>query len=247
MKRTEPSRRVLVAGGSASARKKLEASLAVEGYEVASTGNGHEALRTLHDPSRPDIFVVDVVLAPRDGYWLCRVIRESDPTASVILLSWATSEEDAVAALEAGADDFVRKPMRARELAARIQANLRARAAGLKAPKVLEFEDLRIDTGSQEVFVKGKYVPLRRKEFWLLASLAERAGQLVTHEDLIRKVWDRPDNKSRTLSVHLAHLRAAIEKPSDYTYVQTVIKVGYRFAPLPKDPARVETLARLRG
>lgn len=233
-----PARRVLVAGLPAPVKRSLEDALAAEGYVVASAGDGAQHFGTIAGTLRPDVVLLS---AAPDRIRLCeeiREIRETDARAVVIVLGRrGYSEDGAVAALDAGADDFVREPMRPREFVARIRANLRGRASGLREVGVLEFGDLRVDTGSGEVWVKGEPVPLRHMEFRLLVALVSRAGRLLANQQLLREVWARSsrDIKSRTLSVHVAHLRAAIEDPSDYTYIQTVIKFGYRFVPLPKE------------
>jgi DNA-binding response OmpR family regulator len=162
--------------------------------------------------------------------------------AAVILVLGDGSEENEVRSLEAGADDYVGKRFSPEVLLARMRAHLRSRRASGKR-RILEPGDLWLDTKNYAARVKGEWVDLRPQEFRLLIALAQSLGVPVSRQELVQRVAPgRRGASSRTVDMHVSRIRARIEPPSDYTYIQSVRGFGYRFEPVPKE-AMVEQIA----
>jgi len=181
---------------------------------------------------RPDLVLLDVLLPRLSGIDVCRAIRARSQVP-IVMVSAKTSEIDTVVGLEVGADDYVGKPYRLRELIARMRAALR-RAP--HEPEVfdgapLEEGDLRVDPERHEVFLGGKPVALPLKEFELLALLVANAGRVLTRETLIDRIWGHDYvGDTKTLDVHVKRLRAKIEEdPSAPRRITTIRGLGYKF------------------
>jgi DNA-binding response OmpR family regulator len=210
----------------------LRFQLQREGYEVRVAPDGNTALAAVQR-AKPDLILLDLILPGLDGIEVCRRIR-AETSTPIIMLTARTGLGDKVTGLEAGADDYVTKPIQMRELVARIKAALRRAQlppAG-ETTMIMTIGDLRIDLGRHSVFVGEKEVPLRAKEFDLLTFLARNAGQVTTREQIMRRVWGVDDvEDSRTVDVHIRWLREKIEQdPSRPVLLQTVRNVGYRLA-----------------
>lgn len=232
----QPSREgrplVLVVDDEESYRQALAAGLAHEGFSVEVAGDGHEALRQFHQ-LRPDLVLLDVMLPDQSGVELCQRMRALAPVP-IIMVTARSSEVDVVLGLELGASDYVPKPFRLRELVARMHAVLRRGAAPPSQPdEILTAGPVRLDTGRREVTVGGRPVVLSRKEFDLLTLLVSRAGQVVTREWCIDRLWwEQELADSRTLDTHVKRLRRKIEPdPAHPRYLVTVRGVGFRFEP----------------
>lgn len=199
--------------------------LSQEGYKVLTSGNGREALEIARE-KRPDLVVLDIMLPEMDGWEVCRRLsQESD--VPVILLTARGEDVDRIVGLELGADDYVVKPFNPRELVARIKAVLRRSRAGVRTGQVHEIEGIRIDPASREVWVKGKRLGLRTKEFDLLLALAEHRGIVLTREQLLARVWGFDYyGQTRTVDVHVAQLRKRLRESG--VVIETVRGVGYR-------------------
>lgn len=216
----------------------LEHRLKREGFELRSVTDGGDALRITQSSWTPDIILLDIMLPTMDGFLLCESVRASNPVVTIVMLTARDSEDDIVRGLDAGADDYVTKPFSMVELLARMRAHVRGRTSTPGEPRTLIFGDLCIDTQNHVVSVKDKPVTLRLKEFQILATLAESAGQLLSRQELVHHVWGyRRGAQGRTVDVHVRRIRAAVESLSDYTFIQTVIGLGYRFEPIPNDPS----------
>src|ERR687886_570426 len=212
----------------------LAYNLARQDFTVQKATNGAEALR-LTRKVRPDLILLDVMLPEESGIKVCERIREEDRDVVIIMITAKDAEEDKVKGFEAGADDYVTKPFGMKELVARINANLK-RSTTLQEGrgKILEAGDLRLDTKNFTVQVKDEPLNLRLKEFELLASLADRPGELKNREELAKEVWGHAGvGSSRTIDVHIRRIRAALAEKSDYEYVHTVWGLGYRFEARP--------------
>jgi DNA-binding response OmpR family regulator len=202
------------------------------GYDVRVASDGNAALAAVQR-AKPDLILLDLILPGLDGMEVCRRIR-STSTTPIIMLTARTGVGDKVTGLEAGADDYVTKPIQTRELLARIKAALRR--AHFPPPAdttmIMSIGDLRIDLGRHSVFVGDREVPLRAKEFEFLTYLARNAGQVVTREQIMQRVWGVDDAEdSRTVDVHMRWLREKLEQdPSRPQRLQTVRNVGYRLA-----------------
>ncbi|MGH9109114.1 MAG: response regulator transcription factor [Acidimicrobiales bacterium] len=245
--------RVLLAEDEESFVDALVVGLGREGFAVTVARDGTEALRLFGEVS-PDVVLLDLMLPKLSGIDVCRAIRRRS-RVPIIMVTARSAEIDMVVGLEVGADDYVTKPYRLRELVARIRAVLRRSApdgddgsppspavAGRAAPEPPgsppavagwsgEAGGVRVDVDRRRVHVRGKEVPLRRKEFDLLALLVENAGMVLTRDVLIDRVWGSDYfGDTKTLDVHVKRLRARIEAdPSRPVLITTVRGVGYRF------------------
>ncbi|MBL6634496.1 MAG: response regulator transcription factor [Thermoleophilia bacterium] len=210
------------------AKMYLEAA----GFRVDVAERGDDALESIA-AERPDLLLLDLNLPGVDGFEVTRRIRQGDARAMPILMLTARDDAvDKVVGLELGADDYVTKPFDPRELVARVRAVLRrsdgrADAAGDDdMPPVLEVDDLRIEVGPREVFVKGDAVALTPKEFDLLTALVQARGLVLSREQLLEKVWGYTFlGDSRTIDVHVRQLR---RKLGDTCPIETVWGTGYK-------------------
>ncbi len=227
---------VLLAEDEESFIEALSVGLDHEGFRVTVARDGQEALR-LFDEARPDVVLLDVMLPKLSGIDVLRALR-SRSTVPIIMVSAKGSEIDTVVALEVGADDYVIKPYRLRELVARMRAAMRrsAVASGERPYEPVDEESVeaggvRMELHQHRVFVRGEEVPLRRKEFELLRLLVENAGRVLTRDVLIDRVWGSDYiGDTKTLDVHVKRLRSRVEAdPSDPRLITTVRGVGYRF------------------
>ena len=207
-----------------------------KGYKVLESTNGHDALRILYD-KKPDLVLLDVVMPAMDGWQTCSRIRDISPTLPVIMLTGRRkTEEDVVRGLDYGADDYLIKPVGNKELVARVQAMLRR----AEQPSSVEengrdtvFSDgyLTVDIVRRMVMVDGVRVKLTPIEFRLLALLLQNAGRILTHQQLLEKVWgwEYVDDIDY-VRIYVLHLRKKIEpNPSLPQYIITEPGVGYYF------------------
>jgi two-component system response regulator RegX3 len=221
---------VLVVDDEESYRQALASGLTQEGFAVDLAADGHEALSIFHR-HRPDLVLLDVMLPDQSGVELCRKMRAVAPVP-IIMVTARDAEVDVVVGLELGASDYVAKPFRLRELVARMRAVLR-RGTGTPAgpDEIIVAGPYRLDTGRREVTVDGRSVDLSRKEFDLLCLLMSHAGQVVTREWCIDRLWwDQDLSDTRTLDTHVKRLRHKLEPdPSHPRHLITVRGVGFRF------------------
>jgi len=236
----EPRANVLVVEDEESFLDALSVGLKAEGFLVRVARDGIEALE-MFDAAQPDLVLLDLMLPRLSGVDVCREIR-SRSRVPIIMVTAKTSEIDAVVGLEVGADDYVTKPYRLRELVARMRAALRRapRDAGRPSPELLDAGDVRLYPSRHEVHVRDEKIDLPLKEFQLLEMLLENAGRVVTRESLIDEVWG-PDyvGDTKTLDVHVKRLRARLEEdPSNPRRLVTIRGVGYKYeAPGSRRPA----------
>jgi len=233
--------KVLLAEDEESFIDALTIGLSNEGFRVTVARDGAEALK-LFDEVDPDILLLDMMLPKMSGIDVCRSIRTRSEVP-IIMVTAKGTEIDTVVALEVGADDYVTKPYRLRELVARMRAVLRRAPGGPDASEMGKSVDLgtegiwessviKVDFDQRRVFVRGDEVHLRRKEFELLRLLVENAGRVLTRDVLIDRVWGTDYiGDTKTLDVHVKRLRSRIEAdPSVPVLITTVRGVGYRFA-----------------
>jgi DNA-binding response OmpR family regulator len=217
-------RRVLVVEDDPVINQAVSERLEAEGYDVvrASDGPGAVAAYAEHGP---DLVVLDVMLPGYDGHEVCRRIQADRPVP-VLMLTARTDEADILVGLGVGADDYLTKPFRMRELVARVAALLRRvqHAAELAARRALELGDLRVDAAARRVWRGGKEVRLTPTEFDLLLCLAATPGAVVSRERLMAEVWGWPGaSGTRTLDSHVKGLRAKVGTDR----IRTVHSVGY--------------------
>jgi two-component system response regulator RegX3 len=227
---------VLIVEDEESFVDALTVGLKREGFRVEVARDGIEALDRF-DIVRPDLVLLDVMLPRLSGIDVCRLIRARSQVP-IVMVSAKTSEIDTVVGLEVGADDYVSKPYRLRELVARMRAALRRapRSAEVEEEGAIEVGDIRVDPERHEVFVRGEPIALPLKEFELLAILLAHAGRVLTRETLIDRVWGHDYvGDTKTLDVHIKRLRARIEEdPGMPRRITTIRGLGYKF----ESPAR---------
>lgn len=194
------------------------------GFDVVRECTGEGGLEAV-ERRRPRFVVLDLGLPDLDGLELCRQLR-SDGNVPILILTARDEEVDRVIGLELGADDYLTKPFSPRELVARVRAVLRRTEPTPLDSGAIELGDLRVDLRSRSVTVAGATVALRTLEFELLAELTQRAGQVVTRDRLLDRVWGLSfAGGTRTVDVHVAQLRKKLGRPE---LIQTVRGVGYR-------------------
>ena len=208
----------------------VEAYLRQEGYRVVTASNGREALFVARQ-EKPDLIVLDVMMPEMDGLEFLRLHRKEMDTP-VVLLTARVESEDKVVGLEMGADDYVTKPFRPRELVARIRAVLRRSGEKQPAGKVLRCADIALDRDGHTVRVGDAFVDLTPSEFDLLATLMSAPGRAFTRLELLDRIQGTAyEGYERTIDVHIKNLRAKIEpEPRSPVHILTVYGVGYRFA-----------------
>ena len=219
--------RILLVEDDPSIRELTTIGLRAAGYEVVAAADGREALERF-DADHPDAVVLDIMLPILDGLAVCRRIR-SGSQVPVIMLTARTDAFDVVAGLEAGADDYVRKPFELPELVARLRVALR-RAGVTESGGPLRLADLEIDEASHAVRRGETEIALSHTEFRLLAELARRPGQVFTRELLLEQIWGYDYlGDSRLVDVAIQRLRAKIEpEPGRPELILTVRGVGYK-------------------
>lgn len=223
--------RLLVVEDEESFIDALEIGLDREGFDVTVARDGQAGLDAFASGSF-DLVLLDLMLPKVSGLDVCRTIRHTSEVP-IIIVSAKGEEVDMVLLLEIGADDYVTKPYRLRELVARIRAVLRRREAKSTTPQsedVIEHDVLKLDIDARRCFVRGEEVKLRKKEFALLQLLMENPGRVLTRDILIDRVWgDDYVGDTKTLDVHIKRLRSLIEDdPKAPAHISTVRGVGYR-------------------
>ena len=223
--------KVLVVDDEPNIREVVGLYLRREGYAVVSATDGEEALG-LFRRERPDLVVLDLILPGMDGIEVCRRMRE-ERRVPLIMLTARGEEADRAVGLEAGADDYVVKPFRPRELMARVSALLRETEAraGQADGGVLSFDGLRMDPKTREVVVRGTPSALTAREFDLLYHLASSPGRTFTRDELMEAVWDHEfAAEPSAVTMHVRRLREKIESDLGHPrHLVTVWGVGYRF------------------
>jgi len=217
--------RVLIADDDTVVRDVVRRYLERDGLDVMVADDGTEALRAFCT-EHIDVAVLDVMMPGPNGLALCRTLRNAGAyPIPVILLTALSEEDDRIAGLEAGADDYVTKPFSPRELALRVRAVLRrATAAAATLPMVINVEGLRMVTAGRSVYVDGRKVGLTNREFDLLLFFVTHTGEVFTRDELLRRVWRWDFGDLSTVTVHVKRLRT---KLGDAHRIETVWGRGY--------------------
>ncbi|MFC9682252.1 response regulator transcription factor [Streptomyces sp. NPDC056948] len=226
--------RVLLIEDDRAVREGVALALRRQGHDVAAAETGEEGLERLRS-FRPDVVVLDLMLPGMPGLDVCRAMRALDQTLPILMATARGDDVDIVVGLEAGADDYVVKPVQARVLEARIRAVLRRATAVAAAdggiPKIDTYGELAIDRAGHAVTWQGAPVPLAPSELRLLLTLSAAPGQVFSRQQLLEAVWEHSyHGDARLVDACVRRLRAKMGEPSrEPRYIQTVRGFGYRF------------------
>ncbi|MDD2921696.1 MAG: response regulator transcription factor [Anaerolineales bacterium] len=206
----------------------VQSYLAQEGYRVVAAYNGKEAL-PIAQKEKPDLIILDIMMPEMNGYDFMRAHRAENDTP-IIMLTAKVEDDDKVIGLELGADDYVTKPFKPRELMARVRNILRRAGKNEPAKKTLKAADITLDRDSREVTIGERSVDLTPSEFDLLAALLSAPGRVFSRLDLLDVIQGvRYEGYERTIDTHIKNLRAKIEPdPRNPHYIETMYGVGYR-------------------
>lgn len=222
-------KKILIVDDEVDIANSIQYVLNQEGFVTFLAYNGLKAM-DLITKEKPDLVILDLMMPGIDGYEVCRRIRATDKKTPILMLTARTSEIDTVVGLELGANDYIAKPVRLRELVARVKAHLR------EAPEVqvtsggIKLGELSIDPESRTVKVSEREIDLTFKEFELLLALARQPNRVFSRDQLFSQVWGSDFlGESRTVDVHVRYLREKLEEnPSQPNHILTVRGVGYR-------------------
>ena len=223
-------RRILVVDDEERMVRFIRMNLEHDGFLVTEAFNGKQAIDKLRDT--PDLVLLDVMMPDIDGFEVLETIREVS-SVPVIMLTAKGEENDRVRGLELGADDYITKPFSPRELVGRVKAVLRrTEGASGSMHELIQVDDrLKIDFDRREIWLEGKLVKLRPTEYRLLYHLVQNAGWVVSHDQLLQKVWGYEyRDEPHYVRLYINYLRQKLEKdPADPKYILTERGVGYRF------------------
>ncbi|MCC7117744.1 MAG: response regulator transcription factor [Anaerolineales bacterium] len=224
-------RKILVVDDEERMVRFIRMNLEHDGFQVVEAFNGKQAIQKLRDAT-PDLILLDVMMPDLNGFEVLETVREI-ASVPVIMLTAKGEEDDRVRGLEHGADDYVTKPFSPRELVSRIKAVLRrTESASGSMHGLLEIDKrLKIDFDRREIWLEGKLVKLRPTEYRLLFHLVQNAGWVVSHDQLLQKVWGYEyRDEPHYVRLYINYLRQKLEKdPANPQYILTERGVGYRF------------------
>jgi len=228
--RTVKMKKLLIVDDEVEIANSIQYVMNQEGFATMLAHDGNKAIQ-LVEAEKPDLIILDLMMPGLDGYEVCRRVRASDRKTPILMLTARTSEIDTVVGLELGANDYISKPVRIRELVARVKAHLReSPVAAPSQPKGIRLGNLAIDMDSRTVQVGNQQIDLTFKEFELLAAMAKHPNRVFTRDQLFAQVWGSDFlGESRTVDVHIRYLREKLEEnPSQPKHILTVRGVGYR-------------------
>ena len=224
-------RRILVVDDEERMVRFIRLNLEHDGFRVIEAFNGSQAIEQIRS-NLPDLVLLDVMMPDIDGFEVLRIVREVN-SVPIIMLTAKGEEDDRVRGLELGADDYITKPFSPRELVSRVRAVLRrTEGTSSTAHGLIEVDDrLQIDFDRREVFVDNELVKLRPTEYRLLYHLVQNAGWVVSHDQLLQKVWGYEyRDEPHYVRLYINYLRQKLEEdPSEPKYILTERGVGYRF------------------
>lgn len=224
-------RRILVVDDEERMVRFIRLNLEHDGFQVTEAFRGSQAIDRLRS-SLPDLVLLDVMMPDIDGFEVLRVIREVS-TVPVIMITAKGEEEDRIRGLELGADDYITKPFSPREMVSRVKAVLRrTETSSASTHGLIDVDErLKLDFDRREVWIEGQLVKLRPTEYRLLYHLVQNAGWVITHDQLLAKVWGYEyRDEPHYVRLYINYLRQKIEKdPANPQYILTERGVGYRF------------------
>jgi two-component system KDP operon response regulator KdpE len=224
-------RKILIVDDEERMVRFIRLNLEHDGFRTIEAFNGSQAINKVRS-SMPDLILLDVMMPDIDGFEVLRIVRETS-TVPVIMLTAKGEEDDRVRGLELGADDYITKPFSPRELVSRVRAVLRRTETSTAATHgLIEVDDhLKIDFDRREVWVEGKLVKLRPTEYRLLYHLVQNAGWVISHDQLLAKVWGYEyRDEPHYVRLYINYLRKKLEEdPANPRYILTERGVGYRF------------------
>lgn len=225
----EKSPKILVIDDEKQIRRALKSILVTREYDVRVSASGEESLDLAIDFA-PDLIILDISMPGMSGLEVCKILR-SWCEAPILILSVKSNDEDKIAALDIGADDYITKPFSAGELIARVRALLRRSSKNIVPTPIIYAGDIEIDIPHRIVKRAGQEVNLTRIEFDILAYLAQNANYVVTSKMLLEQVWGPGYGEdTQTLRVHISHLRKKIEPHSSVPkYILTESGIGFKF------------------
>jgi DNA-binding response OmpR family regulator len=223
--------RILIVEDDASLLRGLKDNFAGQGYMVETAVDGEAGLAKALLGNH-DLILLDIMVPKINGYEICRVVRERGLEAPIIMLTAKGQEEDIILGLNVGADDYVTKPFRIRELLTRANGFMRRRK--MRADELYRFGEYEMNLASHKLLRTGRQVDLTAKEFRLLAYFLARQGRALTRDDILNAVWGNSVIvSSRSVDRCVTTLRAKIEKdPSHPRFIHTIRDIGYRFEEL---------------
>ncbi|MCJ7483187.1 MAG: response regulator transcription factor [Thermodesulfovibrionales bacterium] len=234
---TSERRRILIVDDEERMIRFIRMNLEHDGFQVAEAFNGKQAIQRIRDVT-PDLILLDVMMPDLDGFEVLETIREFS-NVPVIMLTAKGEEDDRVRGLENGADDYITKPFSPRELVSRVKAVLRRTegATGSMHGLIEIDQRLKIDFDRREIWLEGKLVKLRPTEYRLLFNLVQNAGWVVSHDQLLQKVWGYEySGEPHYVRLYINYLRQKLEKePADPKYILTERGMGYRFVDYKRD------------
>jgi DNA-binding response OmpR family regulator len=222
--------RILIIEDETALQRALADNFRFESYEVLMASDGETGYHMAKEQN-PDVILLDLMLPRMSGYDVSRKLRAEGFHTPILMLTARGEEEDRIAGLDIGGDDYVTKPFSVRELSARVRALLRRSKPLHGMLKELRFDDVRVDFRSFKAHKQNHSVDLTRKEFHLLQLLASRVGEAITRDELLDQIWGEDTHvTTRTIDTHVATLRAKLERdPRQPRHLITVHGIGYRW------------------
>lgn len=227
-------KKILIIEDEPNIRELVRYNLKTNGYECVSAEDGIMGITMVHR-EKPDLILLDIMLPEKNGFEICKELRDEGNNTPIIMMTAKTEESDKVLGLEYGADDYISKPFGIREMLARIKAVLRRYESVAAAPQekketIMKVDDLRINVERHEVTVGERHVDLTLKEFELLRYLVENRGHVFTRDQLLNSVWGIDyAGETRTVDVHIRHLRQKLSRDdNEEQYIETIRGKGYK-------------------
>ncbi len=225
-------KKILIVEDEPNIRELILYNLKTNGYDGIAAEDGIMGITMVHS-EKPDLVLLDIMLPGKNGYDICKELRDEGNNTPIIMITAKTEETDKVMGLEYGADDYISKPFGIREMMARIKAVLRryetAPETGENSDTVLKVGDLSMNIERHEVKVGDRYVELTIKEFELLRYLVENRGHVFTRDQLLNNVWGIDyAGETRTVDVHIRHLRQKLDDGRNEEYIETIRGKGYK-------------------